>query len=74
MKPNILLKKVKAEKRFVLAMWVDFDRFVRTYLLEKGQTLKTTVSPTTLGDSMYQHFRQQIEYWRTEELLKKGRA
>jgi len=59
----------KAEKLFVLAMWVDFDRFVRTYLLEKGKTLKTTVSPTTLGDSMYQHFRQQIEYWRTEELL-----
>ncbi|EDN65937.1 hypothetical protein BGP_4745 [Beggiatoa sp. PS] len=59
----------EAEDLFVLAMWVAFERFVRTYLLEKGQTLKKTIFPTPLGDSMYRHFRQQIEYWRPEELL-----
>jgi hypothetical protein len=58
----------ETEELFVLALWVAFERFVRTYLLEKGQALKT-VFPTRLGDSMYQHFHQQIEYWRPEDLL-----
>ena len=58
----------ETEDLFVLALWVAFERFVRTYLLEKGQALQT-VSPITLGNSMYRHFHQQIEYWRPEDLL-----
>lgn len=63
---------VKAQSRieglFVISLWAEFERFLRTYLQNKGTVLKT-VKPHGLGEAIYQHFSEEVEYWKPDEIL-----
>lgn len=54
---------------FVLALWAVFERFLRDYLLEKGQVLEQQVVPDTLGKGIYQHYQKEVEFWKPDEIL-----
>lgn len=54
---------------FVLALWAVFERFLRDYLLEKGQVLEQQVMPNTLGNGIYQHYQKEVEFWKPDEIL-----
>ncbi len=54
---------------FILGLWAAFERFLRSYLQHKGEALQQTVTPTTLANSLYQHFAKEVEYWRPAEML-----
>jgi hypothetical protein len=53
---------------FVLALWATFERCIRDYLQVKGDKLKT-VLPTTLANPLYEHFYDEVEYWKPYDML-----
>ena len=63
----IKLGKNDADELFVLSLWATFERFVRTYLQEKGKKLQE-ISPTSLASSIYPYFEKEIEFWKAEDL------
>jgi len=63
---NNSLKEI--EDLFVLNLWATFERWLRDYLQEKGDSLKTT-TPSELGSQLYEHFTKEVEYWKPENML-----
>ncbi len=53
---------------FVLALWATFERFLRDYLQQKGTEL-LHIKPPILGNSVYEHFEKEVEFWKTTEIL-----
>lgn len=70
-KQNQTLKEVQDEHSdlFVLALWAIFERFLRDFLLEKGQALQQHVTPNILAQGLYQHYQKEVEYWKPDEML-----
>jgi hypothetical protein len=58
----------EANDLFVLALWAAFERFVITYLQNKGAILQHLV-PNGLAMSVYEHFKEEVEYWKPDEIL-----
>lgn len=58
----------QAENLFVVGLWAVFERFLRTYLQHKGLVLET-VKPNDLGKAIYDHFKDEVEYWKPDEIL-----
>jgi hypothetical protein len=65
---DVINAQSRIEKLFVVSLWAEFERFLRTYLQNKGTILKT-VKPTGLGEAMYTHFSEEEEYWKPDEIL-----
>jgi hypothetical protein len=53
---------------FVLALWASFERFVITYLQNKGAILQR-LEPNALAMSVYDYFKVEVEYWKPDEIL-----
>jgi hypothetical protein len=60
------LKEV--EDLFVLSLWSTYERFVRTYLQQKGAILQTT-QPTALASPIYDYFCDEVEFWKSNQIL-----
>jgi len=60
--------KSDADELFVVSLWATFERFVRTYLQEKGKKLQE-ISPTSLAGSIYPYFEKEVEFWKAEDIL-----
>ncbi|MCP4696143.1 MAG: hypothetical protein GY862_04750 [Gammaproteobacteria bacterium] len=54
---------------FILALWAAFERFLRTYLQDKGRVLQLHVAPGLLRNAFYDHFHKEVEYWKPNEML-----
>lgn len=65
---DVVSAQNRIEALFVVSLWAEFERFLRTYLQNKGTVLKT-VRPTGLGEAIYTHFSEEVEYWKPEEIL-----
>lgn len=52
----------------IVAMWAVFERFILTFLQEKGRGL-LDASPTSLGGRLYSKYERDVEYWKTEDVL-----
>jgi len=52
----------------ILSLWVAFERAVLSFLREKGRGL-LAVHPASLAGALYGKFENEIEYWKTEEML-----
>jgi hypothetical protein len=65
------LAKTKAEVNdlFVFSLWANFERFVITYLQNKGAGLQKTVIPRVLAEPLYEHFQKEVEHWNQREIL-----
>jgi len=66
-KPSIERREIKG--LFVLDLWANFERFLRTYLQEKGLALKQHVQPSILADALYEHFQTNVERWEPRDIL-----
>jgi len=76
--PNLIASPVPKERinnsmkeiedLFVLNLWATFERWLRDYLQDKGNTLKTTM-PSGLGSQLYDHFTKEVEYWKPDDML-----
>lgn len=53
---------------FVVKLWGAFERFLRAYLQTKCAILKN-ITPTDLGDGIYDHFFKEVNYWKPDEIL-----
>ncbi len=53
---------------FVVKLWAAFERFLRIYLQNKCAILKN-MTPTDLGEGIYDHFFKEVEYWKPDEIL-----
>lgn len=62
--------KTENEDLFVLALWATFERFIRNFMLEKGSVLENNITPTELGQYIYEHYQKEVEYWKPKEMLK----
>jgi hypothetical protein len=60
--------KVTVDELFLVGLWAAFERFLRGYLQNKG-TLLTGIMPANLGEAIYNHFIQEVEYWKPDEIL-----
>jgi len=60
------LKEV--EDLFFLSLWSKFERFLRTYLQQKGATLQMT-QPAALAHPMYEYFCDEVEFWKPNQML-----
>ncbi|RKZ35485.1 MAG: hypothetical protein DRQ49_19375 [Gammaproteobacteria bacterium] len=60
--------KSDADELFVLNLWATFERFIRTYLQEKGQKLQE-ILPSSLASSIYPYFEKEVEFWKAEDIL-----
>jgi len=56
---------------FVLNLWVLFERFVRSYLQEKGIALQKYVQPSEFGEALYKYFHEEVDSWNPKEVLDK---
>jgi hypothetical protein len=56
------------DELFVVGLWAAFERFLRSYLQTKGQLLMG-ITPTDLGEAIYSHFVEEVEYWKPDEIL-----
>lgn len=65
---DVVSAQSRIEKLFVVGLWAEFERFLRTYLQNKGAVLKA-VKPTGLGEAIYTHFSEEVEYWKPDEIL-----
>jgi hypothetical protein len=63
---NNSLKEI--EDLFVLNLWATFERWLRDYLQDKGDNLNIT-TPKKLGSQLYDHFTNEVEYWKPENML-----
>jgi hypothetical protein len=76
--PNLIVSPVPEERinnsmkeiedLFVLNLWATFERWLRDYLQDKGNTLKTTM-PSGLGSQLYDYFTKEVEYWKPDDML-----
>ncbi len=66
-KPSVERRKIKG--LFILDLWANFERFLRTYLQEKGLALKQHVQPPILADALYEHFQTNVERWEPRDIL-----
>ncbi|MEK8021399.1 MAG: hypothetical protein VSS75_031370 [Candidatus Parabeggiatoa sp.] len=66
-KPSLELREIKA--LFILELWANFERFLRSYLQEKGLALKQHVHPPILADALYEHFQTNVERWEPRDIL-----
>jgi hypothetical protein len=53
---------------FVVKLWAEFERFLRTYLQTKCAILKN-ITPIDLGDGIYDHFFKEVNYWKPDDIL-----
>ena len=53
---------------FVFSLWATFERFVITYLQNKGAVLQT-IAPLDLAYPLYEQFRKEVEFWNQKEIL-----
>ncbi len=60
--------EVEIEELFVVSLWAAFERFIRKYLQNKGILLKS-ITPTDLGEAVYNHFFEEVEYWKPDEIM-----
>jgi len=68
---EILGKSLKeSEDLFVIGLWANFERFVRTYIQNKGVKLQE-VSPVVLGDSLYWYFEEEVNFWQPDDILER---
>lgn len=65
---SIQRSQAELDDLFVLALWATFERCIRDYLQVKGEKLKA-VSPTTLAEPLYEHFYDEVEYWKPYDML-----
>jgi hypothetical protein len=57
------------EALFVFSLWATFERFVITYLQNKGAALQQHVVPSDLASPFYEHLKKEIEFWKTDDML-----
>jgi hypothetical protein len=62
------LAEMEIEELFVVSLWAAFERFLRDYLQHKG-TLLRGITPANLGQAVYDHFFEEVEYWKPDEIL-----
>ncbi|KHD06395.1 hypothetical protein PN36_24670 [Candidatus Thiomargarita nelsonii] len=53
---------------FVLSLWATFERFVKYFLQEKGKKIRE-ILPLDLGKFYYQQLYQEIDYWKSDDIL-----
>ena len=58
----------ESDALFVLNIWEVFERFLKNDLQERGKLLRDT-KPPALGNSIYQHFKKEVEFWRPGKIL-----
>ena len=66
---KLSVERIKIKGLFILELWANFDRFLRTYLQEKGLVLKQHVKPPILADVLYEHFQTNVERWEPRDIL-----
>jgi hypothetical protein len=59
---------VAIDELFVVSLWAAFERFIRDYLQQKG-ILLMGITPANLGQAIYEHFFEDVEYWKPDEIL-----
>ncbi|MEK8016134.1 MAG: antitoxin family protein [Candidatus Parabeggiatoa sp.] len=62
------IAELEIEELFVVSLWAAFERFIRDYLQHKG-ILLMGITPTNLGQAIYDHFFEEVEYWKPDEIL-----
>jgi hypothetical protein len=65
---NITKTLREVDDLFVFSLWATFERFVITYLQNKGATLQT-IAPLDLAYPLYEQFRKEVEFWNQKEIL-----
>lgn len=60
--------EIEVDELFVVSFWAFFERNLRRYLQKKGILLKGII-PTDLGESIYNHFFDEVEYWKPDDIL-----
>lgn len=60
--------ELEVDELFVVDLWATFERFLRSYLQNKGFLL-TSITPADLGEAIYSHFFEEVEYWKPDEIL-----
>jgi hypothetical protein len=60
--------EAEVQALFVVKLWAVFERFLRAYLQQKCVILKN-ITPTDLGDGIYDHFFKEVDYWKPDEIL-----
>jgi len=58
----------ESDALFVLGTWAAFERFLRDDLQKRGRLLRGN-NPPALGNSIYQHFEKEVEFWKPAEIL-----
>ena len=59
----------EVEALFVFSLWATFERFVITYLQNKGAVLQQHVIPSELAGPFYEQMKKEIEFWKTDDIL-----
>ncbi len=65
---NLAKAKAEVNDLFVFLLWATFERFVITYLQDKGAGLQT-VTPIAFANPLYEHFQKEVEFWNQKEIL-----
>ena len=66
---EIIQTRQESNDLFVVSLWATFEGFVISYLQDKGTVLQQHIVPTALANRVYEKFRREIKYWKTDEVL-----
>lgn len=67
-KQDIAQARQESNDLFVVGLWATFERFVISYLQNKGAILQH-IDPNALANPIYEQFKQEVEYWKTDDIL-----
>ncbi len=66
---DIIQTKQESNDLFIVSLWATFEGFVISYLQDKGTVLQQHIVPTALANRVYEKFKREIKYWKTDEVL-----
>jgi len=67
-KQYIVEARQESNDLFVVGLWATFERFVISYLQEKGAVLQN-ISPIALANPVYEQFKREVEFWKSDDIL-----